>query len=176
MAVEIDSELLEFKSKVSGKTGAMTSAITTLGEMFKTITTANSNAKEEISSVYKSPNSPTVLSSFDSLNTSIESAKSAITEKVTAVITKAEDLITKIEKLESLKNDIDAAEAKISAARSRLASMDEDDPGRGEQERIIDENTTIVKEKTTEFNTSHPTAKTILANLKATDGTAPTIG
>lgn len=175
MAVEIDSELKEFKSKVAGKTGAMTAAVNTLAEMLKTITTATSNAKEEIGSVYKTPNSPTVLSSFDSLNSSIESASSGITEKIAAVIAKAEDLIAKIEKLEALKGEIDAAEAKIKSARAKLAAMDDDDPGRAEQVRIINENTTIVKEKTTEFNTSQEAAKAILANLKATDGTAPTI-
>ncbi len=175
MAVEIDSELLDFKAKVSGKTGAMKSAINTLGDMFSTVVAANSNARDEISSVYKTPNSPTVLSSFDSLNSSIESASSGITEKIAAVIAKAEDLIAKIGKLEALKGEIDAAEAKIKSARAKLAAMDDDDPGRAEQVRIINENTTIVKEKTTEFNTSQEAAKAILANLKATDGTAPTI-
>ena len=175
MAVEIDSELLDFKAKVSGKTGAMKSAINTLGDMFSTVMSANSNARDEIGTVYKTPNSPTVLSSFDSLNSSIESAKSAINDKVTAVITKAEDLITKIEKLEALKKEIDEAEAKIKAAEAKLASLEDGDPEIAVQQRIIDENTKIVKEKTTEFNMAHAAAKNLLASLKATDGTAPTI-
>ncbi len=175
MAVEIDSELLDFKAKVSGKTGAMKSAINTLGDMFSTVVAANSNARDEISSVYKTPNSPTVLSSFDSLNTSIESAKSAINDKVTAVITKAEDLISKIEKLESLKKEIDDAEAKIKAAQARIASLPDGDPEIGVQQKIIDDNTKIVNEKTKEFNMAHAAAKTLLSSLKATDGTAPTI-
>ncbi len=175
MAVEIDGELKEFKSKVSGKTGAMSDAVSTLGEMFNTITSATSNAKEEISAVYKTPNSPTVLSSFDSLNTSIESAKSAINDKVTAVITKAEDLISKIEKLESLKKEIDDAEAKIKAAQAKIASLPDGDPEIGVQQKIIDDNTKIVNEKTKEFNMAHAAAKTLLSSLKATDGTAPTI-
>ena len=175
MAVQIDSELLDFKDKVSGSLGSMKSTLSTLVEMFKTISTANTNAKDEISSVYKSPNSAVALSSFDSLNTSIESASSSINEKVTSVLTKSEDLISKIGKLVSLKNEIDAAEAKIKAAEAKIASLSAGDPEIGVQQNIIDENNKIVKEKTTEFNVSHAAAKTILASLKATDGTAPTI-
>ena len=176
MAVEIDSELLEFKDKVSGSIGSMKSTISTLVEMFKTIETANSNAKEEISSCYKTPNSAVALSSFDSLNSSIESASSSINDKVTAVLAKCEDLISKIEKLVSLKNEIDEAERKIRDAQAKLASLEPDDPGIAGLQSTIEENTKIVQEKTKEFNVSHASAKTILSSLKATDGTAPTIG
>lgn len=176
MAVQIDSELLEFKDKVSGSIGSMRSTITTLVEMFKTVETANSNAKEEISSCYKTPNSEAALSSFDSLNSSIESASSAINDKVTAVLAKCEDLITKIEHLIQLKNEIDEAEKKIKDAQAKLAGLQADDPQIASLNQIISDNTKIVQEKTKEFNVSHAAAKTLLASLKATDGTAPTIG
>ena len=178
MAVVIDSELVNFKSKVSSSLSSMNTALTTLTSKISELVSINTSTQSSISSVYVSENQAEILSKFDKINNIYNKINTSLESDLNFILTKSSSLIDKITNLETLQQEIDGLEKTISTAEASKWSYNRDgsnksevDAHNAEQNSIIAEARTSLNQKTSEFNQLHQEALSELNNLKAFDAT-----
>ncbi len=120
MSKEISNELVEFKSKLSGKISSIKSATTTITDKLSQLVELNNSTKTSVANNYTS--STQVNSATNKIQATVEivnNMKSDITSTIDNAINGANVILTNIEKLEELKSSISSIESSISSENSK---------------------------------------------------------
>ncbi len=175
MAVVIDSELVNFKNKVSSSLSSMNTALTTLTSKISELVSINTSTQSSISSVYVSENQAEILSKFDKINNIYNKINTSLESDLNSILTKSSSLIDKITVLEKLQQEIIEQEERIRNVGSKWSynedrsNKSEVDAHNSEIDRVLADANSILNTKTSEFNTLHNEALSYFSNLKALD-------
>lgn len=175
MAEAIDTELVNFKTKLEGSLGTMESSVTEIISKITELTTITTSTQTSISTVYSSENSDEVLEKFTKINDIYSKISTSLESDLKKILSDSSNLITKIKELEELKKSIEEQERIIANAgsaksyNSDMSNKKEVDAYNANRNKIISDANAIINEKKTKFNTLHMEAKSDLAKLKASD-------
>ena len=173
MAVTIDSTLLTFKDKVSGKLGTVSSTISDISSKTEELKSCSSTAVTSLNANYQGDGLTKAISAFKSIEAAVDGIKASLSEGPEAAVSMATELLDVIKELEEKKTEIDDLESKLSELGSErsIPNDGEDHSADKAHNNKIRSLKSDIQTKTNEFDSKHEEAKSKLAALKALNPT-----
>ena len=153
MAESISSELVSFKDKVGSCISSMNPIVTTLSSKLDELSTASTFVQNSLSNVYSSENKQTVLNKFDKINNLYMRIKDSLESDMISILKESSTLLEKIKNLEIIRNEIVSQEGNLTS----------------DDKQVVDNATSMLNSKRSEFNLLHSECKSLLNKLKGMD-------
>ena len=153
MAESIAAELVSFKDKVGSCISSMNTTVTTLCSKLDELSNASTSTQSSLSNVYSSENKQTVLNKFDKINNLYKRIKDSLESDMTSILNESSALLEKIKNLETIRNEIVSQEGNLYS----------------DDKQVVDNATSILNSKRSEFNLLHSECKSLLNKLKGMD-------
>ena len=160
MAKEIPAELQTFKDKVDGKTGNMTTTVTSISSKISELSNVMNSTKSSVSEAYQSSTSVNqAVTKLSNTVTLMDGLKGNIESTISDAVGKADSLLSKIKELEDLITKIAAEQQKLNTENSK------EEPNSS----LVSSYRSNISKYETDFDTKKDEALSDLAALKALD-------